>query len=253
MEYNMNHSSSITGLLVSVNINVNHSSFFCFVLRCGGGDLMSDREEGLTGSFPFVPKQERAQLKRKALLDSGRVLFLSKGYEQTTAKEIAIHAGVATGTFYRYFEDKRQLLMALLEDHIDLLTPPEPAWFNMDPENRLAHLLETHYKQLNELGLYRVLPELLPKDSEFLDVLTEAKKKIHDRIVTRLKQAKEKGLTWRDLDLDTVTWTIMMLMNNLHEIEKQSGAPVNFNEIAKIICRLIYPPEMLEHLRHNDK
>lgn len=214
---------------------------------------MSDREEGLVGSFPFIPKQERAQLKRKALLESGRVLFLSKGYEQTTAKEIALHAGVATGTFYRYFADKRQLLMALLEDHIDLLTPPEPVWFNLNSEKRLAHLLEKHYIQLNELGLYRVLPELLPKDSEFLEVLTEAKKKIHARILARLKQAQEKGLTWNDLDLNTVTWTIMMFMNNIHELEKQSGLPIDFNEIAKIICRLVYPPGILEQLRKSEK
>jgi AcrR family transcriptional regulator len=214
---------------------------------------MSDREEGLVGNFPFIPKQERAQLKRKALLDSGRILFLSNGYEQTTAKEIALHAGVATGTFYRYFADKRQLLMALLEDHIDLLTPPEPLWFNINPENRLASLLERHYQQLNELGLYRVLPELLPKDSEFLEVLTEAKKKIHARILTRLEQVKEKGLTWSDLDLNTVTWSIMILMSNIHEIEKQSGCPINFNEIAKIVCRLIYPPGILEQLRNSEK
>lgn len=213
---------------------------------------MTDREEGLVGSFPFMPKQERAQLKRNALLDSGRILFLSKGYEQTTAKEIALHAGVATGTFYRYFEDKRQLLMALLEDHIDLLTPPEPVWFNVNPEKLLASLLETHYKQLNELGLYRVLPELLLKDSEFLEVVTEAKRKIHDRIITRLEQVKEKGLTWNDLDINTVTWTIIMIMNNTHEMEKQSGCPANFHEIAKVICRLIYPPEILEQLRNGE-
>ncbi len=214
---------------------------------------MSDREEGLVGSFPFIPKQERAQQKRKALLTSGRILFLTKGYEQTTAKEIASHAGVATGTFYRYFADKRQLLMALLEDHLELLTPPEPVWFNYNPESLLASLLETHYKQLNELGLYRVLPELLPKDSELLEALTEAKKKIHGKILTRLEQVREKGLTWKDLDLNTVTWTIMMLMDNIHEIEEQSGCPINFGEIAKIICRLIYPPVILEQLRSGEK
>ncbi|MCQ6279232.1 TetR/AcrR family transcriptional regulator [Bacillus sp. EB600] len=214
---------------------------------------MSDREEGLVGSFPFIPKQERAQQKRKALLTSGRILFLTKGYEQTTAKEIASHAGVATGTFYRYFADKRQLLMALLEDHLELLTPPEPVWFNYNPESLLASLLETHYKQLNELGLYRVLPEILPKDSELLEALTEAKKKIHGKILTRLEQVREKGLTWKDLDLNTVAWTIMMLMDNINEIEEQSGCPINFNEIAKIICRLIYPPVILEQLRNGEK
>ncbi|MDV2687606.1 helix-turn-helix domain-containing protein, partial [Alkalihalophilus lindianensis] len=64
---------------------------------------MSEREDRLAGEFPFIPRQERAQQKRNALLESGRILFVSKGYEHTTAKEIAAHAGVATGTFYRYF------------------------------------------------------------------------------------------------------------------------------------------------------
>ena len=41
----------------------------------------------------------------------------------------------------------------------------------------------------------------------------------------------------------------MMLMNNINEIEEQSGCPINFGEIAKIICRLIYPPVILEQLR----
>jgi AcrR family transcriptional regulator len=118
---------------------------------------MSGNEEVLVGDFPFFPKQERAQQKRRALLDSGRILFVLNGYEQTTAKEIAAHAGVATGTFYRYFYDKRQLLMSLLENQMEILMPPEPSWFHNDPERRLAVLLENYDRQLNELGLHRVL------------------------------------------------------------------------------------------------
>ena len=84
---------------------------------------MSD-DEKLVGEFPFLPKQERAQAKRNALIESGYALFHEKGYEQTTAKEIAAHAGVATGTFYRYFSDKRQLLMSLIEDKIETFLIP---------------------------------------------------------------------------------------------------------------------------------
>lgn len=65
---------------------------------------MPDREDKLVGEFPFVPKQERAQQKRNALIESGYALFNSKGYELTTAKEIAAHAGVATGTFIGIFQ-----------------------------------------------------------------------------------------------------------------------------------------------------
>ena len=210
---------------------------------------MPDREDKLVGEFPFVPKQERAQQKRNALIESGYALFNSKGYEQTTAKEIAAHAGVATGTFYRYFSDKRQLLMSLLEDKLEKFLPPEPSWISRDPEAVLAALLEAHYERLNEVGLKRVLPELLSKDPELAEVLGAARKKLHARIHLGLKQASENGLTWSDLDLDTVSWAIMVLVENGQEKESQSGKRVDYREVAKVICRMVFPPEAIEDLQ----
>jgi AcrR family transcriptional regulator len=214
---------------------------------------MPDQDDLLIGEFPFLPKQERAQQKRSALLESGQTLFISKGYEQTTAKEIAAHAGVATGTFYRYFSDKRQLLMSLLEDKLDKLLPPEPSWISSDPVALLASLLEVHNKRLNKLGLQRVLPELVLKDPGLAEFLSEARRKIHSRILLGLKQAKEKGLTWDDLDLDTVAWAILILVENGQGKEDQSGKIVDFQEVSKVICRMVFPPEVLQQLRNTDE
>ncbi|MFD2443269.1 TetR/AcrR family transcriptional regulator [Bacillus sp. CGMCC 1.16607] len=211
---------------------------------------MSEKDDGqLVGTFPFMPKQERAQQKRLLLLESGRCLFIEKGYDQTTAKDIALHAGVATGTFYRYFSDKRQLLMSLLEDKLENLLPPEPNWINEDPEHVLSSILHAHYKRLDNLGIHKVLPELLPKDPELADVLQEAKRKMHARIHSGLVIAKEKGLTWQDLDLDLVTWSIMMLVECGPQKEVQSGNPMNYQEMSKIICRIVFPPEVLHRLQ----
>lgn len=210
---------------------------------------MSEREDRLAGEFPFIPRQERAQQKRNALLESGRILFVSKGYEHTTAKEIAAHAEVATGTFYRYFSDKRQLLMSLLEDKIDYFLAPEPYWFSNDPEAFLASLLETHANRLHRSGLYRVLPEVLSKDSYLYEVVQAARKGVHARILFGLKKIYEKGLTWKDLDLATVAWSIIVLVESGYEKEAQSGKRVNYQEIAKVICRMVFPPEVLAKLR----
>lgn len=212
---------------------------------------MSDREDHLVGSFPFLPKQERAQQKRNALLESGHTLFVSKGYEQTTAKEIAANAGVATGTFYRYFSDKRQLLMALLEDQIEKLMVPEPSWMTSDPESLIAAILETRENRLNELGLHRVLPELLPKDPELAEVLLSARRKIHGKIFSGLKRAFEQELTWKDLDLNTVTWSLMLLVENAHEIKEKSGVQTDYRKMARVICRMIFPPEVIKNLKMN--
>ena len=212
---------------------------------------MSEHEDIQVGEFPFVPKQERAQQKRNALLESGHALFISKGYEQTTAKEIAAHAGVATGTFYRYFSDKRQLLLSLLEDKLDRILPPEPSLASCNPEEVLTTTLEAHYKRLSELGLNRVLPELLLKDIELSEVIVTARRKVLNRIHLGLNQAQEKGLIWEDLDLETVSWAIMVLVENGYEKERQTGKKANYQNIAKVICRMIFPPETLERLGTN--
>ncbi|WHY69282.1 TetR/AcrR family transcriptional regulator [Neobacillus sp. SuZ13] len=214
---------------------------------------MPDHDDLMIGEFPSLPKQERAQQKRNALLESGLDLFVSNGYEQTTAKEIAAHAGVATGTFYRYFSDKRQLLMSLLEDKIDKLLPPEPSWMSGNPESLLASLLEAHNKRLSELGLQRVLPELVLKDPGLAEFLGDARRKIYSRILFGLKQAKENGLTWNDLDLEAVAWAILVLVENSHGNDKLSGKRTDFQEISKVICRMVFPPDVLEQLRVSDE
>ncbi|MDQ0229846.1 TetR/AcrR family transcriptional regulator [Metabacillus malikii] len=199
-------------------------------------------DEQLIGEYPYLPKQKRALEKRHALLESGRLLFIEKGYEQTNAKEIASHAGVAVGTFYRYFTDKRQLLMSLLEDQIENFLPPEPNWAIVDPETFFANVMEQHFLHLDRLGLHRVLPELMLKDPQLAEVVTDARNKVHHRILTDLQKARAKGLIWDDLDLNIVSWSIMTLSEKLPDRLSKSNNQVNYYELSKVICRLVFPP-----------
>lgn len=205
---------------------------------------MSNSEEGqLVGTFPFLPKQKRAQHKKSSLLESGHKLFIGNGYEHTTAKEIAAHAGVSIGTFYRYFADKRQLLMSLLEDKLDKMLPPELNWVYTEPEQFMAKKLEQHFEELNNFGLYRIMPELVLKDPELSQILLEARKNWHTRILKSLLQAREKGFIWNDLDLDMVSWTILVILENIPKREIESGKKTNYNDLARVICRLVFPPK----------
>jgi TetR/AcrR family transcriptional regulator, mexJK operon transcriptional repressor len=213
--------------------------------------MMPDKDNSpLTGDFPYVPQQERAQQKRDALIESGKRLFIEKGYAQTTAKDIATDAKVAIGTFYRYFSDKRQLLRSLFEEQLEMLIPPEPSWIHGDPEILLAALLEKHYKRLDEIGIHRVLPELLPKDPELSEILIEARRKLHAKFHSSLRQLEEMELTWKDLDLDTVAWSVLMIVENGPQKKEYSGIKINYADIAKVICRIVFPPEILARLQN---
>ena len=58
--------------------------------------------------------QERAIKTREKLLASALELYIEKGYHNTTVDEIAKGAGLSTGIAYRYFKNKKELLLATL-------------------------------------------------------------------------------------------------------------------------------------------
>jgi AcrR family transcriptional regulator len=49
-----------------------------------------------------------------ALCDAGRALFLERGIDGATIDDLTHHAGIAKGSYYRYFADKTALVAALL-------------------------------------------------------------------------------------------------------------------------------------------
>lgn len=62
-----------------------------------------------------IPSQKRSIETRRSIINSAMELFSQKGFHNTNSKEIAAHAGVAIGSFYAYFEDKKQLFIEVLK------------------------------------------------------------------------------------------------------------------------------------------
>jgi AcrR family transcriptional regulator len=55
--------------------------------------------------------QERARRTYEALVEAATACFVENGYDATGSPDIAGRAGVAVGTFYRYFDDKKQAFL----------------------------------------------------------------------------------------------------------------------------------------------
>jgi AcrR family transcriptional regulator len=56
-------------------------------------------------------RQERSRRSYLALIEAATELFGTHGYDAIGTPEIAQRAGVAVGTFYRYFDDKKQVYL----------------------------------------------------------------------------------------------------------------------------------------------
>ncbi|MDA8138983.1 MAG: TetR/AcrR family transcriptional regulator [Desulfobacteraceae bacterium] len=61
-----------------------------------------------------TPVQKRGIETKAKVVEAAKALFIEKGYYKTHALEIAAQAGVATGTFYMYFNDKKEVLLEVI-------------------------------------------------------------------------------------------------------------------------------------------
>jgi len=63
-------------------------------------------------------RQERSRRSYLALLEAATELFSTRGYDAVGTPEIAERAGVAVGTFYRYFDDKHEIYLEVARRHL---------------------------------------------------------------------------------------------------------------------------------------
>ncbi len=63
-----------------------------------------------------TPVQKRAMETKQKIIEAAEALFAEKGYHKTNALEIAARAGVATGSFYGYFNNKKEVLVEVIRN-----------------------------------------------------------------------------------------------------------------------------------------
>lgn len=76
------------------------------------------------------PRQERSIEKKNKIIEAGYKLFSEVGYYGTNTAEIAKEAGVSTGIVYGYFQDKRDILISVLEIYIEKVFAPILKFFD---------------------------------------------------------------------------------------------------------------------------
>ena len=71
------------------------------------------KKEGTRGTYRktrYIPEEQR----RKDILEAARQVFGEKGFHRARIEEIAVRAGVAHGTIYRYYPSKAALATEII-------------------------------------------------------------------------------------------------------------------------------------------
>ena len=85
--------------------------------------------------------------KHDAILQAARMLFKEKGVEDTTIAQIAVNAGIATGTVYLYFKSKSIIIDALCDMYLlGLVKAITPSLENPDTRAAIANGVQTAFE-----------------------------------------------------------------------------------------------------------
>lgn len=139
-------------------------------------------------------------LRREHILEQAAILFGKKGYHATSIADIIKSAGIARGTFYLYFQNKR----AIFEELLDNLVVQIKKWIKvvdispnapsvreqlLDNINRVVELLTKNPALLSIL-----LEGAVGLDKEFDEKLAHFYSQITNTVELSLEHGQEMGL-----------------------------------------------------------
>ncbi|MFW5664372.1 MAG: TetR/AcrR family transcriptional regulator [Coleofasciculus sp.] len=96
------------------------------------------------------PPQSETETKQR-ILDAAQRLFASRGYNGTTTRDLAAKAGVAEGTLFRHFENKKAILVEVAtQGWVELLTDLLTELSEMGSYKAVAQVMRRRMMRMHE-------------------------------------------------------------------------------------------------------
>ena len=89
-----------------------------------------------------TPIQARSTVTVEAISEATIQVLLSHGAERLTTTRVAERAGVSVGTLYQYYPNKRSLLFAVLENHLNTVAARVEATCESACHRQLAEMVK---------------------------------------------------------------------------------------------------------------
>lgn len=192
------------------------------------------------------PKQQRSIETRSKILDAGEKLFVSRGYHDTSSKRIAREAGVAIGSFYNYFPDKKALLFELHQRHmlvvhdlvLDVLA--EGRDDDDDPDGRavIERLIDQAFAaHTHTPELHRVIESMRYSDDDFEQLSIAERKRQTTRLVELLKSY---GDELRVDDIEAAAHVVSGAVEDAIHSLKMFGSSLEEDRIKNALVEMIF-------------
>jgi AcrR family transcriptional regulator len=152
------------------------------------------------------PVQKRSIKTKNKIIDAAEYLFSKKGFYKINSKDIAKHAGVAIGSFYAYFNDKKEVLIEALNrynEKVFLNVKEFQENIKLEEKNPRLYIYEIIDNVINAHG---ILPEfheeinfLMHTDPDIKKIM-EKYQELSVNVAFNLLNKIKKNLKIKDID-----------------------------------------------------
>ena len=191
-----------------------------------------------------VKKKDLTQMRQKQILDVATRVFSKKGFASTQVDEIADLAGLGKGTVYRYFKDKKDLFLSIVDRGIrdlkDLVL--EAMAEEKEPLDKIKKAIETYLKFFEKHSyLIRVF---IHEQSEFQKRIQKRYYQHYYEHVNKIeeifKKAQTLGLIKKKIKPKLAIAILTDMLNNLIYTWQLTGEKYSLSEGFSLITEIYF-------------
>jgi AcrR family transcriptional regulator len=183
-----------------------------------------------------IPLTEEEQARRRKEISHTSVhLFLSKGFNETSMREIAEAAGIGKSTLYDYFPSKPDILLSFVENEIQRLTEQakEIAKQNVGAKEKLRQMMFAYMEYLaaNEDFYMKLSTEVQRLAQNNLERIQRKRHALQDMLRDIIEKGVQEG-AFRQVDSLLATRVIFTALTPAIYTTRPSGSRQQMMEEA---------------------
>lgn len=187
---------------------------------------------------------------RERIVSAALKLFAEKGYDGATTAEIARQAGVAEGTIYRHFADKKELFLACVTPAAEaalqegLSGVQEATDLRSMVHAMLRARIHLFEENLDAMSLFfteaRYHPELItlfwervfqPKSDQMLPVL--------QKLLASGEIRRPPNFTILGMGMNFMIWSFFLFRDQIEAVKKLNPAPISTDDLLDELTEFV--------------
>ena len=199
-----------------------------------------------TGAAPHGAESltARGARTRTALVDAARRVFERDGFLTARVTDIADAAGVAHGSFYTYFPDKKAILAAVLAELQEEMLHPQlsRAALEDDPAGTIHDANRAYLESYRRnAGLMALLEDMAAIDEDFLQLRRERTEAFVARNARAIRRLQKQRLADAELDPEIAALAISSMVSRTAYaafVWGRNRGATDFDAVLRTVTRL---------------